>query len=140
MSTPHWTSRIDIDAPIDRVWAVLADVEQWPAWTPTMTLVEPDGPLATGTRVKVTQPGQRAATYVVTALAAGRSFTWEARQIGVVLTADHVVEEREGGSAVTLGFSVGGLLGPLLRPLLGGKIRGYIDTEVGALKRRVEAG
>lgn len=119
---------------------MLADVAQWPSWTPTMTSVEPDGPLAVGTKTKVKQPGQRAATYVVTALAAGRAFTWEARQVGVVLTAEHTVEERGEGSAVTLGFSVGGLLGPVLRPLLGGRIQDFIDAEAALLKRRVEAG
>lgn len=139
MTSPNWTTRAEIDAPASEVWAVLADVAQWPSWTPTMTSVSPDGSLAIGMKAKVKQPGQRVATYVVTALAAGRAFTWEARQVGVVLTAEHTVEERGDGSAVTLGFSVGGLLGPVLRPLLGGKIRGFIDTEAALLKRRVEA-
>lgn len=140
MTSPNWTSQAEIDAPASEVWAVLADVAQWPSWTPTMTSVEPDGPLAVGSKAKVKQPGQRIATYVVTALAAGRAFTWQATSPGVVLTADHAVEERTGGSAVTLGFSIGGALGPVLRPLLGKKIQGMLDTEVASLKRRVEAG
>lgn len=143
MTSPNWTSRADIDAPASEVWAVLADVAQWPSWTPTMTSVEPaepDSPLAIGAKVRVKQPGQRVATYVVTALAAGRAFTWQATSPGVVLTADHAVEEQAGGSSVTLGFSIGGPLGPVLRLLLGKKIQGMIDTEVASLKRRVEAG
>lgn len=139
MTSPNWTSRAEIDAPASEVWAVLADVAQWPSWTPTMTSVEPDGPLTIGSKAKVKQPGQRAATYVVTTLAAGRAFTWQATSPGVVLTADHAVEDRGLGSTATLGFSIGGLLGPVLRPLLGRKIQGLIDTEVASLKSRVEA-
>jgi ribosome-associated toxin RatA of RatAB toxin-antitoxin module len=30
----------DIDAPLDRVWAIVADVEAWPEWQATLSAVE----------------------------------------------------------------------------------------------------
>ena len=35
----HFSVTVDIPAPPDRVWAVIADVERWPEWTPTVTRI-----------------------------------------------------------------------------------------------------
>ncbi len=73
-------ARIDIEAPVEQVWEVLRDVERWPQWAPTVTLVRrlDDGPLAVGSRVRVEQPRIPPTEYVVTELEPSRSFTWVA--------------------------------------------------------------
>jgi hypothetical protein len=38
-----------IRAPLDRIWAVLTDIEQWTEWNPAVTRVEMRGPLTPGT-------------------------------------------------------------------------------------------
>jgi uncharacterized protein YndB with AHSA1/START domain len=35
----NFTITVDIDAPPDRVWAVMSDIERWPEWTPTVTSI-----------------------------------------------------------------------------------------------------
>jgi ribosome-associated toxin RatA of RatAB toxin-antitoxin module len=38
----------DIDAPLDRVWAIVADVEAWPEWQTTLSAVDVEGRDAEG--------------------------------------------------------------------------------------------
>jgi hypothetical protein len=65
-----------IAAPPDRVWAILADAENWPAWDSGVEKVE--GRVEPGATVKVTSsvnPG-RAYPVKVAEVVPGRSFTW----------------------------------------------------------------
>lgn len=46
-------SELDIDAPIDRVWAILVDVAAYREWNPFVIRVDADGdPCAVGTRMR----------------------------------------------------------------------------------------
>lgn len=40
---PSYEATIVIDAPVEHVWSVPAEVSQWPLWLPTVTSVEPLG-------------------------------------------------------------------------------------------------
>ena len=74
------STSIDVDAPVDRVWEVLRDVERWPEWASTVNSVRrlDDGPLAVGSKARIEQPKIPPTEYVVTELEPGRSFTWVA--------------------------------------------------------------
>lgn len=132
---------MDIDAPPEKVFAVLCDVERWPEWTPTMTSVQrlDRGPFTVGSSAKVRQPGLRPGIWKVIVLELDRSFIWCARAPGVCMTAGHWVERRGGGSRVILSFELSGLIAPLLSRLYGGLIEGYVTTESQSLKSRCEA-
>lgn len=68
----------DIDAPADRVWAVLADTGRYPEWNPFVRSLE--GPLVTGARVAVglQLPGRKlqAMRPTLVSVEDGRGFSW----------------------------------------------------------------
>lgn len=72
---------IEIDAKVDRVWSVLADLERWHEWNPFVT--QASGTLAVGERLRlrIEPPGGRPMTFrpTVTALEAGRHLAWTGR-------------------------------------------------------------
>ncbi|MEV0385190.1 SRPBCC family protein [Nonomuraea sp. NPDC050643] len=133
---------VAIDAPAERVWQVLTDVERWPEFTPTMTSVRlmDDGPLGTGATVRIKQPGIPRLDWVVTEFRPGVSFTWETITGGVTISAAHVIEPRAGGGVtVVLGVGRTGRLAPLLTLLGGRRTRRHVRVEAESLKRRCEA-
>ena len=130
-----------IDAPPQKVFAVLCDVERWPEWTPTMTSVRrlDSGPFAIGSSAQVRQPKLRTAVWRVTELQDGRNFTWTTHSPGLRMTAGHLIEPKGAGSQVELTFELSGLIAPVVSRLYGGLIERYVATESQALKKRSES-
>jgi len=133
---------IGIQAPPDRVWAVVCDVERWPEWTSSVTNLQrlDPGPLAVGSRARILQPKLRPAVWQVTELdEARKSFVWVSRNPGVRVTAWHLVETDGAGSKATLSLEFSGLLGPLIGCLYRRLNEQYLATEAKGLKQRCEA-
>jgi uncharacterized membrane protein len=133
---------IEVAAPAERVFATYVDVEHWPDWTESVTKVDvlDPGPFAVGTRAKVHQPKLPVATWIVTELVPGRTFTWEARGPGLRTTGRHDVEPLpDGGCRVTATLDQEGLLGGLVGRLTGGLTASYLAMEVQGIKRHCEA-
>jgi uncharacterized membrane protein len=86
---------VEIQAPVDRVWAVMRDIERWPEWTSTVSNIRrlDPGPLRVGSSALIRQPKLPPAKWKITDLdEARRSFTWVTRSPGVRVTARHWVE------------------------------------------------
>jgi uncharacterized membrane protein len=128
---------IDIEAPAPLVFALNTDVEAWPRLTPTVTSVEllDPGPLALGSRARIVQPGQRPTVWTVTVFEPDRTFTWEARAMGVPMAATHVVEPTPTGCRNTLRLDLRGPGGRVLGTLLGRKLRSVLTTENDGFRR-----
>lgn len=135
------TESAPVAAPPEQVWAVLADIERWPSWNPTVRSVRLLGAqvLAEGSRVAIRQPRLPRAEWVVSEYVDGRSFRWSARGPGVVTVADHeVVPADEGGCTVRLRLQQAGPLSGALGLVAGRLTRGYVATEAASLKARCE--
>lgn len=122
------------------VWKVLADVEHWRDWTPTVLSIKPlsDIGLAVGARYRVEQPKLRPAIYEVTECIPECRFTWVQRFTGGEMIADHRIRPCGKGSELELSFTSTGLLGSILGKLFSSVISSYVGTETSSLKTRCD--
>jgi hypothetical protein len=137
----HFDITIDIQAPRDRVWATMRDIEHWSDWTPTVISIRrlDAGPLAVGARAIVRQPKLLPVRWQITKLEEGRSFTWITRGPGILVTAHHSVEGAAAGSRATLSLDFSGPLGRLCARLTRGLNERYLALEAQGLKKHTEA-
>ena len=135
------TTTVAIQAPPDRVWAIMRDVERWAVWTPSITEVRLlDGrPFEVGARARVRQPKLPPALWQVTELDdTRRRFVWVSRALGLRVTGLHAVEPEGDGSRATLGLEFAGLLGPFWARLSRGITERYVAMEARGLKAHSE--
>ena len=136
---PGFSITAEIPAPADRVWAVMADIERWPEWTPTVTRIRrlDRGPLVVGSRARIRQPKLPPATWQVSELKPGRSFSWVTRSPGVCVTGEHRVEPAARGTRVTLSLRFSGVLGGLVARLTRELNQRYLALEAKGLSDAV---
>jgi uncharacterized protein YndB with AHSA1/START domain len=130
-----------INAPVERVWEILTDVERWPEWTRSMSTVKrlDPGPLTVGSRARITQPKLPTVVWQVTELKPQQSFSWTAHSLGITSVADHQLVRTDGGTDVTLVLRQTGPLSGVVRLMTGGLTRQYLDMEAQGLKNRSES-
>ena len=143
MKTLH--TEIDIDAPPEAVWRVLADFDRYGEWNPFIPRLE--GTPAPGSRltVRLTPPGGRAMTFRPTVLAVEpeRAFRWKGRLfVPGLFDGEHAfqLEPRDGGTRFIHSEQFSGLLVPLLARSLDTHTRSGFEAMNEALKARAEAG
>jgi hypothetical protein len=112
---------IQIEAPVADVWAVMMEVETWPAWASQFARLErlDGGPLALGSGVRVRPKGQPASVWHVTEFDAGRSFTWASDLMtGLRVTGGHALTPHDKATDAEFWLEASGVLGSLLSPVL----------------------
>lgn len=131
-------TEIEIDAPAERVWAVMADVDRWHEWTPSIREVRRLGgaPLAVGTRALIRQPKFPPALWTVTVLVPGERFEWVSVAPGLRVTGHHAVTATPAGARATLGVSIEGLFGGAWARLTQAITERYIGYEAEGLRAR----
>ncbi len=72
---PVWTGRT-IDAPADRVWDLLVDVDRWPDWGPSVRDVDAVTPLASGSTGTITTVGGARLPFEITRFEPGVRWSW----------------------------------------------------------------
>lgn len=135
-------TEIEIEAPAGTVWAVMSDVERWPEWTASIRRVRrlDDGEFRIGSSARINQPRLLPATWTVSALEPGRSFSWTTTSPGLHIVGHHVVEQLgDGRSRVVLSTEATGALATFADSLTGKLAQRYIETEAAGLKRRSES-
>lgn len=132
---------IDIDAPQDRVWAVLSDIEAWPGRIETVDAVEllTPPPIGAGSRVRLKQPKLPEGIWDVTVWDAPSSFEWTQKTGGTSSVAGHRVEALGADrTRLTLTLDMRGLLIPIVALFYRGLTRRYMQLEADGMKRAAE--
>ena len=138
----HFEKSIEIDAPQQRVWDVLSDIEAWPERIETVDSVEllTAAPITTGSRVRLKQPKLPEGTWDVTVWDAPSYFEWTQKTTGATSVAGHRVEALGDGRArLTLTLDMRGFfiatIGRFYRKLT----NEYMNLEAENLKRAAES-
>ena len=142
MSRNSFGVELSIDAPPEKVFALLCDVERWPEWTPTMISVRrlDHGAFRVGSSARIQQPKLRPTVWKVTELEDKSHFTWVASAPGLRMEARHVVKPAGAGTHLELTLEISGFMASLVSRLYGGLMRDYVSTESQKLKARSESG
>ena len=133
---------VEIDAPQQRLWDVLSDIEAWPQRIETVDVVEvlTSPPISRGSRVRLKQPQLPEGNWDVTTWDAPSYFEWTQKTGGITSVAGHRVEALgEGRSRLTLTLDMRGLLIPIIGRFYKGLTERYMRLEAEGMKRAAEA-
>ncbi|WP_107653475.1 SRPBCC family protein [Nocardia suismassiliense] len=131
----HSSHEIVIEAPAVRVWAVLADVRNWPSWYPGFELKSLSEVRPGGTFQWKLGSGAVSSTFAV--VAADRELTWSGKSLWIKAIDRHVLEPLDDTrTKVTVSESMGGLLLPLFYS--NDKVRKVQEVRLSALKVAAE--
>jgi carbon monoxide dehydrogenase subunit G len=136
----RFSSSVEINAPADRVWALVNELDKWHQWMPSIKKIEivSQGPLAVGSQLSVTAKVSRLTVNLlmtITEFVPERSVVMRGKALGTNLTRFYLFEPADGKTKVTVGGEVSGLLSWLARR--GGQA---VSEEIAqAAKNRVES-
>ena len=132
---------IEIDAPQQRAWDVLSDLQAWPQRIETVDTVElltPE-PLGKGSRVRLRQPKLPEGTWDITIWDAPAYFEWTQKEGGTTIVAGHRVEALGDDRArLTLTIDMRGLLVPIIGRFYKRLTNDYMNREAEGMKRAAE--
>ena len=137
----RFETSVDIEAPQQRVWEVLSDLEAWPRRIETVDVVEQmtTAPITVGSLVRLKQPKLPEGVWHVTAWEAPTWFEWRQQSSGVTSVAGHrVTALSRDRSRLTLSMEMRGLIVPLVGRLSKGLIDRYMTTEANGIRRAAE--
>jgi carbon monoxide dehydrogenase subunit G len=135
----RFESSIDINAPAEKIWALVDKLEEWSQWMPSIKKIErlSEGPLTVGSQLSVTAEVSGLTVTLlmtITEFAPQQSVVLEGEALGTKLTRFYNLEPVNGKTRVTVGGEVSGALAWLVRR--GGQA---ISDEIAlAVKARIE--
>ena len=138
----RFETSIEINAPQQRVWDVLSDLEAWPRRIETVDVVEvlTPAPFRSGSRVRLKQPKLPEGTWEITTWDAPSYFEWTQKTGGMTSVAGHRVDALgERHARLTLTLDMRGFLIPIVARFYKGLTNRYMNLEAEGMKRAAEA-
>jgi hypothetical protein len=125
-------------APPEAVWRIWSDTNTWPTWNPDVRTVSLEGPFTTGTTGSMTT-GAGTHRIRLENVVSGRSFDLVTSPIPATTFRFHCeVTPADGGSTISQGLSMSGLLAPIFSPLMGNRIASSFEPILAGLAREAE--
>jgi len=136
----RFSSSVEINAPVEKVWALVDRLEEWPQWMASIKKIErvSEGPLTVGSQLSVTAKVSRLTVNLLMTIiefVPERSVVMQGRALGTNLTRFYFFEPVNGKTKVTIGGEVSGLLAWMARR--GGQA--VSDEIAQAAKKRIES-
>jgi carbon monoxide dehydrogenase subunit G len=135
----RFESSIDINAPVEKVWALIDKLEEWSQWMPSIKKIArlSKEPLTVGSQLSVTAKVSRLTVKLlmtITEFVPERTVVMKGKALGTSLTRFYAMEPVNGKTKVTTGGEVSGALAWLARR--GGQA---VSAEVAqAVKKKIE--
>jgi hypothetical protein len=134
-------SRIQVDAPSERVWGVLIDFQNYRRWNPFIYDITGEARIGEKIRISLRTPGGRERTYepLITRVESGRELRWVGKSL--FLAGEHIFSLESLNSDSTLFVQkevFKGLLSSFFGEDTDKDIAGGFEQMNQALKRRVE--
>jgi len=111
----RFESGIDINAPAEKVWALIDKLEEWPQWMPSIKKIERVSrePLTVGSQLSVTAKVSGLTVKLlmtITEFVPERTVVMQGKALGTSLTRFYTLEPVNGKTKVTIGGDVSGVL------------------------------
>lgn len=127
-----------IRAPIATVWNVLTDFQNWPAWNKSVSKMQVDGPVETGTSFEWIADGWKLASCLEEVVPPKR-IAWSGTTLGIRSVHVWDLAEEGQGTRVHTVESFEGLVPRLLRHFTRKTLAKSLDQGVAALKAEAES-
>lgn len=136
------TTEIDISAPPEKVWRILADIDKWQEWSPIIK--DSRGTVAVGSELTITMTGKKAGeegpTYhpVITDLEAPGYLRWRAHMLsGFIFTNYKVLKLEASGQGTRLVHKE--LFKGLLAPIMCGQMEKGVPPMLNSMNQALKA-
>jgi len=138
-------TEVQLSAPVDQVWQVLTEFDNWKEWNPTIN--QAGGRASVGSILNITvrgEEGEDAANYqpVVLESDAPKSFRWRATMMGAFVFKNDrvfVLTAKDGGTHLVHKEEFTGLMVPLMWNKLNEWVGPTLEKMNKALKKKVES-
>jgi uncharacterized membrane protein len=135
----RFESSIEINAPANKVWALIDRLEEWPQWMPSIKRIErvSKGPLTVDSQLSVTAEVSGLTVTLlmtITEFVPERTVVMQGKTLGTNVARFYTLEPTNGKTKVTIGGEASGVLAGLAHK--GGQA---VSAEIAqAVKKRVE--
>lgn len=130
----QFESTILVSASAEKIFALYADVPNWPQWDPDVKAVSIDGPFVSGATGVVEPHGGPKSKLVFTNVVANKSFSAQCKLPLCTMRFDHTLQAEGSQTKVTHGVVFEGFLAPLFGRLIGSGMRKSLPKALQQLK------